>query len=547
MAPLYVGERGPPVVVAELSRPRAGAGADDARRSRGAAAPSRDRAETDTQLSPSRGWSGHDGAVDRGRMSVLLLLACAAPGPLEARAAWLQEELTLDNARWLARGPDLVETKYTRMAADPYDWLRGTTALFLADQLRPDPDRVPTAFLTEPDAAAVLLVGDPHLENLGLLLPGEEPDAGLVPVETPLPLEWVDLDAATFGPWTADTRRAALALALVAEEAEAGSGLDDLVGGTVAAFAAAYADEITRRARGEPGWDAGAEDDAILLAGLREDAREEGAAGAELDEYTAVVPDERGLGVRRLALDVALGAEGEGLLAPSPRAEDQLRRLLGTWSAGRPDDLRVLEVARLYGKGVASLPAQRYLVLWDRGDDGLADDRLAAFREVVDPPSVDGVVAGLGSVYADNADRIVRVSTTFWSRADADARLDGVRDGAEAFKSYTVTGWNRTFDHADVARLVALGGAGPADLEALGALVGRALASAHARGTTLDGAPSLPVLAADLAAGGGPEVFVAERGADAIADLAALHVDHGLFLALLQRDGPLLGAEALYP
>lgn len=242
-----------------------------------------------------------------------------------------------------------------------------------------------------------------------------------------------------------------------------------------------------------------------------------------------------------------MGPEGDGLLAPSARAREQVDRLLDGWTFGRPDDLRVLEVARLYGKGVASLPAQRYLVLWDRGDDGLADDRLAGFREVVDPPSVDGVVAGLGSVFADNADRVVRVSTTFWSRPDADARLDGVLDGAEAFKSYTTTGWNVTFDHADVARLVELGAAGAVDLEALGATVGRALASAHARGTTLDGASSLPVLAADLAAGGGGEVFVAESGANAIADLAALHVDHGLFLLLLQRDGPLLGAEALYP
>jgi hypothetical protein len=52
---------------------------------------------------------------------LLTFLACALPGPLTARAAWIQERLTDDNRWWLTRSPSLVENKYDRMEADVYD------------------------------------------------------------------------------------------------------------------------------------------------------------------------------------------------------------------------------------------------------------------------------------------------------------------------------------------------------------------------------------------------------------------------------------------
>lgn len=201
-------------------------------------------------------------------MWLWILLGCDDPGALSARAAWIQERLTADNAFWLTRSPARVEDKYARMEADPYDWMRGSLSLFLADALRPDPERAATAFLDEPESASVLLVGDPHVENLGTCLGGEEGDAGTIPAAAPLLLEWVDLDAAAFGPWTLDTRRAALAIALVADpDGECPECADD----AVAAFASAYADEIADRSRGEAGWVADVESaaDGTLVSGLR--------------------------------------------------------------------------------------------------------------------------------------------------------------------------------------------------------------------------------------------------------------------------------------
>lgn len=471
-------------------------------------------------------------------------IGCEGPGPLTARAAWIQAELTADNSFWLTRSPARVEEKYARMAEDPYDWMRGTLPLFLDDALRPDLERAGTGFLVEPGATSVLIVGDPHMENLGTCLRGEEDDAGTIPQAVPLLLEWVDLDAATFGPWTLDTRRAALALALVAESrGECAECIDPVV----SAFALAYADEVALRARGGAGWspDAEAEGDGTLVAALRTEARTAGAASAALDSYTLVAPDTAGVGERLLAVDPALDEAGEGLLELGARDRAQLDRLMAAWEDGRPGDFRELDAARLYGKGVASLPATRFLVLWDRGDDGLEDDRLLNVREVLDPPSVDGELPGFGSVFADNADRVTRVHRALWSSSDADVRLAGLADGASAFKTTSTSGWFQTFDHHAIDRARELGVAELGDVQALAALVGRALASAHARGVTLNGEASLPVLAEDLRRAGGPDALLAERLRDARTDLDALHEDHQLFLDLLAERGPLLGAEVL--
>jgi uncharacterized protein (DUF2252 family) len=482
-------------------------------------------------------------------MWFLALVSCAAPGSLAARAAWIQEQLTADNAYWLTRSPALVESKYATMAADPYDWMRGSNALFLADQLRPDADRAATAFLTVEDAASILTIGDPHVENLGTSLPGEEPDpndATAVAASAPLPLEWVDLDAAAFAPWTFDTRRAALSLALVADGTD---GCASCVDNVVTAFAHGYADEIAARAAGEAGWEADGEGigGGSIVTALRATAREDGLTRAEHDAFTVVEADDAGIGRRRLALDEKLDDEGDGVLPMRAGDAARLQRVLAGWSEGRPADLRVLDAARQYGKGVASRAATRFVVLWDRGGADLDDDRLLNVREVVDAPSIDGIYPGLGTVYDDNADRIAAVTATFRSRPDADVRAGAVSDGAAAFKTTSLSGWFATFDHGDIARAVLLQLATEDDVAAFGETVGRALASAHARGFTLDGAPSLGVIAADLEAGGGHDVFVAERVRDATADLATLRGDFALFEALLDRSGPLLGAEVLSP
>ncbi|HNH47280.1 MAG TPA: DUF2252 family protein, partial [Myxococcota bacterium] len=105
------------------------------------------------------------------------LLACAASVD-EVRMAQLRDVLVADNQIWLVRDPEQVEEKYDRMAEDPYDFLRGTAALYYQDLQRPNPERASTEFQTDPRSFGLLVIGDPHPENFGTLLPGNDTRTG---------------------------------------------------------------------------------------------------------------------------------------------------------------------------------------------------------------------------------------------------------------------------------------------------------------------------------------------------------------------------------
>ena len=141
-------------------------------------------------------------------------VGCVDGLPDDVREAWLADALVDDNRIWLSRDTSLLATKY-REDANPYDFLRGTTTVFYRDLERAGSNRVPTAFLRRPDAAAMLIVGDPHPENIGTLLPGDGPG----PVNDTLLLEVNDFDAAGFGPYLLNVRRALLGLAVLLQQA----------------------------------------------------------------------------------------------------------------------------------------------------------------------------------------------------------------------------------------------------------------------------------------------------------------------------------------
>lgn len=464
----------------------------------------------------------------------LALAGCAPMEAEAAREAWLLDQVVSANRAWLDREPARVGDKFERMAGDPWDYLRGSTSIWYADLARPDAERPPTQFLTLAAANDVLVVGDAHVENLATVLRGAEPDLAEADPAAPLPLEWVDLDAAGFGPWTLDVRRAAMALALFG-----GREVDEptaLAGAT--AVVRGYAGEVVRQAAGLPPWDAAGEPTwtPLFAERLRTAAREDGVLGVELADRTELTA-----GGRRLLRDTRLDAAGKGDLALTPEEDAQLTRLLDGWEATRPIGFRRLDAVRRYGQGVSSMPALRYVVLYDTGADGPEDDRLVALREVADPP----LLGPNAREFASGPERVREVSAALWSEPDADVLADAVADGPMTFKVLAVTGWNQTFEVSDMGSLLAGGVAGPADVQALGDLVGRALAAAHARGHTGDGQPALPVLAADLDAGGGPDALEAELVPLAVADAERIVADHALFEALVEREGRLLGARWL--
>lgn len=461
------------------------------------------------------------------------LLACTEPDADTARREWMRQVLVDENRAWLARDPDAVAAKFAKMDGDVYDFLRGTAGFWYAQLARPG-ERLETAFLRDPDALAVPVVGDPHLENFGTCLPGEEPDPGAAEPASALTIEAVDLDAASFGPWVLDPRRAALSLGYLASNLP---GCDaDCVRAVAGALATGFVDEVEAQAEGAPPADAADEAlGGVFTAALRAEAREAGVDQEALVEWTTITVDGR-----RFRLDDRLDADGDGLLALNEEERAQVDRLFAAWSAA-PGGARVLDAARRHGAGVASMPAVRYYVLYDRGDDALDDDRLVQFREVVDPPALPG--APSPPLHDSNAERVEAVAATLWSRPDADARLDGLADGAMTFKATTLSGWFQTFAHEDLGRLWLGGDAGEADVLDLAYGLGRLLAAAQARGATPEGRPASDVLAGELA--GRRDAWIAELSGQVAGDVERLRADAALFAEALELHGPWLGAETL--
>lgn len=449
-------------------------------------------------------------------LTALLAGACA-PLP-DDRQAFLVDQLQQDNLRWLSRDPALLAAKYRRMAADPYDFMRATATVGVVDWTRPVGDRLPTAFQTVRGTESTLLAGDPHPENVGVHRPGD----GEV-----LLLEVNDLDGAGHGPYLWDVRRGMLGLGVLLTEAGA---TPDLVDAAFTRYAEGYAETVRT---GAAGMHSGYGPDTpapLVVADLLEKVRADGLERRVFREETVLTASGN-----RIALDRTLDERDTGDLRPTPDEATQIARL------SRGLGVRVLDASRRYGRGVASLPAVRYVLLVDAGDDGPDDDWLIQLREVVDPLPLPGWRPELDGGFESNAHRVVAASHALWSRPDADPELRARVDGAMSFK---VTSLNAYFEGFEQLRFIQRVEDGRFDDDALlgfAGWLGSQLAATHLRAPTREGADAAPAIAADL--DGRESLFVEERVEDAAVALDGLYRDHTLFVTALARLGPLLGAR----
>jgi hypothetical protein len=442
-----------------------------------------------------------------------LAVGCADAGS-QSRAVFLREVLLRDNRVWLSRpeGAQLVADKFAKMASDPYFFMRGTAALHFADLARPDASRPPTSFLTTPDSTAVLLFGDPHPENATVC---HGPDGRPT-------VEFVDLDASGFGPWTLDLRRAALGLGVLAEGLPGCE--EPCREAATSALVAGYLDGLDGRAPAL----------GVVFEELVDDAHDEGSIQQKTLRYAPIRAD----GSRALLL-------GEDTaLAPLNQAEDDVLQAILDDLEPRAG-IRVLDAARRYGSGVTSLPALRFVLLYDRGDESPADDGMLQVREVVDPPAFPGRAIPRTAAFEGNSERVVVAARRLWSRPDADPFAFGVETGAMDFKSLSWTSWFQDVDHLKVGVAWAEGELSAVDIAELGEDLGRTLGGAHARAGTASGGDAGAVIRADLEAGGGEVELAAEVLRDARIDRSTLASDHALFLQLLADHGPVLGFDTL--
>jgi hypothetical protein len=465
-------------------------------------------------------------------ISNLMLLGafgCAEVAP-DPRAAFVQDVLVDDNRIWLHRDAAGVVEKFEVMSQDRYDFMRGSAALHFADIARRNGSGPTSRFLHLPDATEILLFGDPHPENATVC----RADPSATEPEPPLTVEFIDLDAAGYGPWTLDVRRLALGMLVLMDEVP---GCDEnCQQDALHALARGYVDGLDPDAAvGVSAADASQADGwGLWFRDLFEESLEEGAEQKKVNKYAP----EDAYGERALLLHPSTG------LVPMTIDEERILDAL-TARMPLPVDFRLLGAARRLGSGVSSLVALRFVVLWDAGSDEAADDALLQMREVIDAPAFPGRPNPAMGVFPNNHVRVAAAARQLWSRPDADPRHTATQVDGLSWKTVSWTSHFQDVDHIKVIGEWEEGGIDASDLSDLARDLARVLGASHARTRTLSGRSARAVIEADLEAGGGLDALEAEVWLVARADLGRLDGDFEIFGNLLRTEGPLLGAETL--
>lgn len=422
------------------------------------------------------------------------LVGCSPQG--DARQATVVQVLTRADEVMLRSRPELSAGKYARMAAGPFDFYRGSLALFRADWEAGRTSQ--SGFLT--GTPPVLGLGDPHPENFGLLM---DRDGGLA-------LEPNDFDSADRVPYLLDVRRLTTGLALAARMQRPDEDPVDLARATALSYATTF---IGLADGGTPERITDGHASVVIEDLFRRGARDR-LAHAELVNLTEV--DDAG--VRRF-LRGADPTEPTAVIEDvKPQFVDGLPEIL----ARLGPSTRVLDAVRQYGSGVASWPRLRFLVL-------LEGDVVVEVKELSESSLAGWYRPAL--VARDTPSRVEAAARRAWAMPDADPRWfttswQGlplqVRTEAEAQKG------------VKVERLVGARGT-PEALSKFGAVLGALLARVHARSEP----EVVAALAAQLARD--PQAFADEQAAFASAESVQVLEDFARFQDARLRLGPLLG------
>lgn len=454
------------------------------------------------------------------------LLACGAPAPDEARKAEIANVLSAADEALLRTRPALVAGKYARMAANPYDFFRGTVPLSWHDYRNNNFDYGTSDFGLDGPLAPAL--GDPHPENFGTLLGADGT----------LALEPNDFDSADFAPYLWDVRRLVAGMALAAsltnsEDPEARDATARKSRDIARAAAEGYAQSISALAKGAPRARITEAGDDPNLADLFSRADDDLLQRTELDTLTWLDNGRRRL--LRGVLDPADPAE-QYLDLPAwaiktlPATLRQYRETLS--HAPEPEYFHVLDAVRALGSGVASWARVRVVLLVRGPTDDPADDVLLELKELNDsgfgglyPPAVH---------YDDVAERIRTTSRAAWAEPDAEPLW-----GTSEWLGFTCQ-IKRESDAQKTLRVRRMKEerGTPEALESLARHLGEVLARAHSA------TPKHAAwVARDVAAivNRDPVRFVEEQ-ADIGNDYASrVLADHALFRAVLEERGPRLG------
>lgn len=424
--------------------------------------------------------------------------------------------------------PGLVAGRYARMASAPYEFYRGSLAVFLRDWRDGAMPLSRSRFSLEwPQPMGV---GDPHPENFGTLLGGDGA----------LRLEVNDLDGADRVPYLWDLRRLTVGLCLAARLANEGDpsaqaqtrdASAEIAGVAATAYAAAIA-AIARGAEPAPVTDGGG---SAILVDLFRRARRDADRRAELSGLTVLRDGRRTL--RRGAPDAD---DPNNVLVDLPvdarpsldLALQDARRSLP--SPPDPGFFTVLDAARELGSGVASWPRLRVLVLVRGPTDAADDDVVLELKEEGDAITPGSLLPG---VWWNSVPQRILAARGLWSREAADPLW-----GAGTWVGVPVQMRAEREAHKTVRVDRMVDAEGTADsLRALARALGTYLARAHTRPLP-DGARVTHAIASVIARD--PEGFAREQAEVSAAYATQVVADWSHLRRALATRGPTLGVPA---
>ena len=480
-------------------------------------------------------------------LAPMFALSCdylAPPDAEFARQSWLRDALIQDNRDLLERTPDATAAKLRKMASTPYNYFRGTAAIYWRDQLEPRASRASTSHSTGA-SNLTLLVGDPHPENIGSFLGGDEK----------MHIEFNDFDASTYGPYHLDVRRLALGYYILAQASDA---LRHDARAIARAVAEGYASEITSQATGTAPtsftWERGegTVGAGVILGDLIRRAERDGDIAKELLEYAPLTDGERAMfygtleasdveGVIRDQTDPLTDAEDD-LIA---QVIDAYFETISASTGALTGTVRIKGASRRLGAGVSSYPVRRFYVLTEGRTDSPDDDLLLELKETLDPPPLGRLVTLGVRDHASNAERVVAHQRLLQARDDQDPWLGWARIGALSFRIRHRTKYQKGVDAARIAEEVAGNDYGLDAVLALATQSGQLLAASHTRAPLANGQDALSAIS--TAFGPNTDAF-----ADETADFAQSYgdrtlTDYALFQDLLDEHGFDLGYRPSRP
>jgi uncharacterized protein (DUF2252 family) len=418
------------------------------------------------------------------RRTALLLVLAACTVQSDARERRIEATLAADNYAWARRDPELVRLKLRKMQRGPFEWLRGTTALYWRDLMDPAPGRPATSF-GDPDSTRVLLIGDPHVENMGTF---RAADGTMF-------LDWNDFDATGYGPFTGDLRRLGASLAVVAMLG-APDGLD-LAPELIHEAATSYAATIALQASGVRLGTIGIGATELLDKELNK-AKTRGDEHLAVEEVAPVVAARRQLKIGDLEPVADDGVIEDRILPLDPEQTAWVNRAIDQWRAtpAGADAGAIKLRCRRIGAGVASYAALRFDVVLEGPTLGEQNDVLVELKETRDGLVFDGVPRLSVAEWATPAVRAVNTQHRLQARPDADARLGHGEIGALSLKIRDREAYQRGMDATDLEELAQKD---RAQLRTIVGIYGALLARAHGQALTADGVPGYTVIAPLLA------------------------------------------------